>query len=104
MSGGGETRLVGEAVRPLSEDEAREAVNRWSAKGLFRIKNLGDGAEKPPGEWNRMVIECRGRAISIWVNDTLVNAGTDCTTDHGQIALQAEGAVCEFRRVDLTRL
>ena len=51
-----------------------------------------------------MVIECRGRAIAIWVNGVAVNAGTDCTADHGQIALQAEGAVCEFRKVELTPL
>ena len=34
----------------------------------------------------------------------LVNHGTNGTADHGQIALQAEGAMCEFRRVELTPL
>ena len=61
-------------------------------------------SEKPPGEWNTMVIECRGREVKIWVNGDLVNHGTDCTADRGQIALQAEGAECEFRRVELTPL
>jgi len=50
------------------------------------------------------VIECRGRSVTIWVNGVLVNAGSDCTTDHGQIALQAEGAACEFRHLELTPL
>jgi hypothetical protein len=34
----------------------------------------------------------------------LVNQGAQCTTDRGQIALQAEGAACEWRRVELTPL
>ncbi|HEB54653.1 MAG TPA: DUF1080 domain-containing protein [bacterium] len=69
-----------------------------------RILNLADGAERPPGEWNEMVIECRGRRIDIWVNGIRMNDGYDCTADHGQIAIQAEGARCEFRRLDLTAL
>jgi hypothetical protein len=31
-----------EAVQPIGEDEAREAVNRWSAGGFFRVRNFGD--------------------------------------------------------------
>ena len=64
-----------------------------------RIKNLTDDSERPLGEWNEMVIECRGREIEVWVNGDLVNHGFDCTADRGQIALQAEGARCEFRKV-----
>ena len=51
-----------------------------------------------------MVIECRGRSIDVWVNGDHVNSGTDCTADHGRIALQAEGAAVEFRRLELTHL
>lgn len=66
-----------------------------------RILNLTDNSEKPLGEWNKMVVECVGRDIKIWVNDTPVNHGSECTADRGQIALQAEGAEVEFRKVDL---
>lgn len=69
-----------------------------------RIKNLTDGSENPLGEWNEMVIECRGHRIDIWVNGDKVNDGFDCTTDRGQIAIQAEGARCEFRKLLLTPL
>jgi len=69
-----------------------------------RIRNLTDGSEKPPGEWNEMVIECRGRRIDIWVNGDKVNDGFDCTADRGQIAIQAEGARCEFRKLVLQPL
>jgi hypothetical protein len=66
------------------------------------IKNLTDGSEKPVGEWNRMVIECLGRELKVWVNGDLVNYGFNCTADRGRIALQAEGSEVEFRKLELT--
>lgn len=69
-----------------------------------RIKNLTDNSEKPLGEWNKMVIECRGDKIKVWVNGDTVNEGFGATARKGQIALQAEGAEVEFRKVDLTPL
>ena len=67
-----------------------------------RILNLTDGSEKPVGEWNRMTIECVGDSVKVWVNGDLVNHGTKCTATKGQLALQAEGAEVEFRKLDLT--
>ncbi len=67
-----------------------------------RILNLTNGSEKPAGQWNRMVIECLGTSIKVWVNGDLVNHGFDCTASKGQIALQAEGSEVEFRKVELT--
>ncbi len=69
---------------------------------LRRIPNLTDGTEKPLGEWNRMVVECLGNVVKVWVNDVLVNYGTNCTANHGQIAVQAEGSEVEFRKLELT--
>ncbi len=67
-----------------------------------RIPNLTDGSEKPAGEWNRMVIECLGNAIKVWVNGDLVNYGYNATASKGSIALQAEGSEVEFRKVEIT--
>ncbi|MBC7897881.1 MAG: DUF1080 domain-containing protein [Cytophagaceae bacterium] len=67
-----------------------------------RIQNLVDGAEKPVGEWNRMVIEVLARSVKVWVNGTLANFGTQATADRGQIAIQSEGAPVEFRTLRLT--
>jgi hypothetical protein len=67
-----------------------------------RILNLTDGSENPPGEWNNMVIECVGNEVKVWVNGDFVNHGYDCTTDRGQIAIQAEGSEVEFRKLELT--
>ena len=69
-----------------------------------RILNLTDGSEKPLGEWNSMTILCKHDTVRVWVNDELVNDGFDCTAQEGQIAIQAEGALVEFRKVELTHL
>lgn len=84
--------------------ERRGPKETWGVDGekARRILNLTDGSEKKLGEWNRMVVECLGNEVKVWVNGDLVNHGTDCTTDHGQIAIQAEGSEVEFRKVVLT--
>ena len=66
-----------------------------------RILNLTDNSEKPLGEWNTMVIEARGRTLKVTVNGDLVNDGFNSTADRGRIAIQAEGAEVEFRRVQI---
>ncbi|MCU0863615.1 MAG: DUF1080 domain-containing protein [Planctomycetes bacterium] len=102
----GDFWCIGEDIVVPDMEARRGPKEKWGSdeQHARRIKNLTDDSEKPLGEWNTMVIECRGRSVSIQVNGTLVNAGTDCTTDRGQIALQAEGAVCEFRKVELESL
>ncbi len=69
-----------------------------------RVLNLTDGSENPVGEWNKMVVECVGSEIKVWVNDDLVNYGFDCTASKGQIAVQAEGSEVEFRKLDVTSI
>jgi hypothetical protein len=86
-----------ETRRPRKEGE------KWggSEGDARRILNLTDGSEQPLGEWNKMVIEARGRGLTVWVNGDLVNQGSNSTADRGRIALQAEGTEVEFRRVDI---
>lgn len=67
-----------------------------------RILNLTDGSEKPLGQWNSMTIECLQNSIKVWVNGDMVNYGSNATASKGQIALQAEGAEVEFRKIVLT--
>ena len=69
-----------------------------------RIVNLTDDSEKPLGEWNSFTIECLEDKISVWLNGDLVNAGYNATVQEGKIALQAEGAEVEFRKLLLTQL
>ncbi len=67
-----------------------------------RILNLTDGTEHPLGEWNTYKIECLGDKVKVWLNDTFVNEGYNCTAQKGQIAVQAEGAEVEFEYIKLT--
>ena len=99
----GDFWCIGEDIRVQNEIERRGPKEEWGIDDgkRRRILNLTDGSENPVGEWNTMVIECRGDTISIWVNDELVNVGYGCTASSGQIALQAEGVPCAFRRIEL---
>ncbi len=67
-----------------------------------RIRNLTDDSEKPLGEWNSMTIECLKNEIKVWLNGDMVNYGYNATASNGNIALQAEGAEVEFRKVNIT--
>jgi hypothetical protein len=79
----------------------REEWGITEGKGR-RIRHLVDGLEKPLGEWNQLVVEAVGRTVTVRLNGTLVNRGTDATADRGQIAIQSEGAAVEIRRLTLT--
>lgn len=81
----------------------REQWGITEGKGR-RITHLVDGRERPLGEWNRIVVEARGRSITVWLNGTLVNRGTNATADRGQIAIQSEGSAVEIRKVALARV
>jgi 3-keto-disaccharide hydrolase len=102
----GDFWCIGEDIVVENMVERRGPEENWGVDGkkARRILNLTDDSEKELGEWNEMIIECRDREITIWVNGDLVNHGTDCTAYQGQIAIQAEGAVCEFRKIELTPL
>ncbi len=102
----GDFWCIGEDIS-VPEMEKRRGVRKdWgTTEGkLRRIFNLTDGSEKPLGEWNTMTIECFERNVKVWVNGDLVNDGSGCTADKGQIAVQAEGAEVEFRKVELTHI
>jgi hypothetical protein len=90
-------------VPDMDKRRPRKEGEKWggSEGDARRILNLTDGSEKPVGQWNTMIIEARDRGVKVWVNGDLVNDGVNCTADHGRIALQAEGAEVEFRRLDI---
>lgn len=102
----GDFWCIGEDIRVPNMVERRGPEETWGAEegDARRIPNLTETSERSPGEWNEMVIECRDDEIDVWVNGYHVNHGFDCTADQGKIAIQAEGAEMEFRKVELTRL
>ena len=95
--------IVEDITVPDMEARRGKRENWGITEGKLRqIPNLTNGSEKPLGEWNRMVVECLANTVKVWVNDVLVNYGTNCTANHGQIAVQAEGSEVEFRKLDIT--
>jgi hypothetical protein len=106
MSGNaGDFWVIREDIEVVDKEtrRPRRGNEKWgSTEGdARRILNLTDNSEKPLGEWNRMVVEARGRTIKVWLNGDFVNEGFDATVDQGRIALQAEGAEVEFRKVEI---
>lgn len=99
----GDFWCICEDIATPDMETRRGPKERWGTDGdkLRRIKNLTDGSEKPPGEWNTMVLECVGDEVKVWVNGDLVNHGSKATVTKGKIALQAEGSEVEFRKVEL---
>ena len=102
----GDFWCIGEDITVPDMVARRGPKEKWGVEPPMnrRIKNLTDDSEKPLGEWNTMVIRCKGDTVTVWVNGDLVNQGTACTATKGQIALQAEGAEVEFRKLTLTNL
>lgn len=103
-SNAGDFWCIGEDIVVDSMEVYRGPKENWGVVDgkSRRVRNRTDGSEKPLGEWNRMVIECLGDKVRVWVNGDLVNDGYGCTVQRGSIALQAEGAEVEFRKVQLT--
>ena len=104
----GDFWCIGENIEVPNMKQRRpkkEGQKYGGSKGdARRILNLTDDSENTLGEWNTMVIECQADEVKVWVNGTLVNHGTKSTASKGQIALQAEGAEVEFKKVDLEPL
>lgn len=59
--------------------------------------------EKPIGEWNKAKIEVRDGKITVYINGTLQNQGTNKVKE-GYIGLQSEGGPIQFRNLKLTNL
>jgi hypothetical protein len=106
MSGNaGDFWVIREDIKTTDMEKRRPRTpgQQWgSTEGdARRIVNFTDNSEKPLGEWNSLAIEARGRTLKVWLNGDLVNEGFDATVDQGRIALQAEGAEVEFRKVQI---
>ena len=80
----------------------------WFGRDLDWTDTLGfrgrQDVESRAGDWTRLEVTCKDRAITIHVNGMLVNAGVDASVSSGRIMLQSEGAEIFFRRVELLPL
>lgn len=102
----GDFWCIGEDITVDNMEQRRGPKERWGVEEgqSRRVLNMTDDSENPVGEWNTMVIRCEGDRVTVNVNGDRVNEGYDCTADRGKIAVQAEGAMVEFRRLELSPL
>ncbi|MDR3251655.1 MAG: DUF1080 domain-containing protein [Tannerella sp.] len=66
------------------------------------VKKREPSNEKPVGEWNKAKVEIRDGKITVHINGTLQNVGTN-KTKTGHIGLQSEGGPIKFRNVKITK-
>jgi len=59
---------------------------------------------RPAGEWNHYYIRAINGEVRLWVNGLEVNGGADCSPATGYLALEAEGALVEYRNMRLREL
>ncbi len=88
----GDFWMIGETLQAPGKNEAR----RWH--------RTADPAEKPVGEWNMMTVVCKADTVTVKVNGTIVNEGTNLSTTSGNICFQAEGAPIELRAIAVESL
>lgn len=65
----------------------------------LNVPKLAESSEKPPGEWNRYEILCKGASVTLTVNGVRQNFGTNASLTAGHICLQSEGSPIEFRNI-----
>ena len=56
------------------------------------------------GDWNHYYIRAINGEVRLWVNGTEVNGGSSCSPSTGYLALEAEGALVEYRNLRIREL
>jgi hypothetical protein len=94
----------------LLDDGAKEPTTS-STGSLYRYVAPKASAAKPAGEWNRMVIECRGPRIRVTLNDKLLHDVDQRSIDEiakkplrGHVSLQNHGGQAAFRDIRVKEL
>jgi hypothetical protein len=81
-------------------------ADKYSSGSLYRHAAPAANPTKPPGEWNRYTVRCRGPRVEVWINgqemlDTTIDRYV--TLRHpplkGYIGFQNHGIGAEFRNV-----
>ncbi len=54
---------------------------------------------RPAGEWNHYYLRAVDGELRLWVNGQEVNGARQCSPSSGYLALEAEGALVEFREL-----
>jgi hypothetical protein len=92
-------------------DDAEAKPTKSSSGSLYRYVAPKINAMKPAGEWNRMVIECRGPRIRVTLNGKVLHDLDQSTIPEiaekplqGHFSLQNHGGKAAFRNLRLKEL
>lgn len=92
-------------------DDADVEPNEHSTGSLYRYQAAQASAIKPAGEWNEMIIECRGPRIKITLNGKVVQDVDQSTIPviakkplEGYVSVQNHGGQVSFRRIAIRDL
>jgi hypothetical protein len=92
-------------------DDAGKEPSKSSTGSLYRYVAPQASAARPAGEWNRILIECRGPRIRITLNDALLHDLDQRTIEaiadkplRGHVSLQNHGGDVSFRKIQLQEL
>ncbi len=109
----GDPAYTGMEIQLLDDNAAQyQALRRSQYTGsIYDIQEPSQRVSKPAGEWQSMVITCRGRTVTIRLNGTkIVDADLDdypnryiahpgLKRDEGYIGLQDHGSKMAFRNI-----
>jgi len=101
---------TGIEVQILDSHGKPEALSHHDCGGVIRTVGPSKNMAKPAGEWNRMVVTCRGSQLQVELNGEeivdvdLANTDSRNRPAEGHIGLQDHGQPLEFRNVRVKRL
>lgn len=86
-----------EGIEPRNPYNPKDALS-----GIAAAPAKTPSAEKPAGEWNKLVLIVKGDEVSSYLNGVLMNHVKGVKTPKGAIGLQSEGGAIEFRAIKIT--
>lgn len=87
-------------IEYAAADGSKYRVGKPDGQRSFPTQRLTRAA----GEWNHYYIRAINGEVRLWVNGAEVSGGTRCSPSSGYLALEAEGALVEFRNLRLREL
>lgn len=86
-----------EGIEPRNPYNPKDALS-----GIAAAPAKAPSAEKPAGEWNKLVLIVKGDEVTSYLNGVLMNSVKGVKTPSGAIGLQSEGGAIEFRAIKIT--
>jgi hypothetical protein len=102
LTGIGKDGVAGQRVTgPAGSAVNIARYNKGTAPNVTGVRDPTGEVEKPHGQWNHLLLISQDGHVKQYVNNKLVNEGTDAFPSEGKILFQSEGAEVYFRNLKL---